>query len=375
MKNQDAPDTHESNGRQGASCKLTSVQTVFGLIFIVTACIALAVFVFVDVESDQDSGPMPAIDSGTFWVPSLDADANSEQMALYDSVRPYLPTLSTTDYPNGTVRVYMFGSPGDRTSCTDNLTPLYWVWYSTVHLLPILTGFTSNGCAANEPSTCPNDARYSGSFYSCAISGVNHNSYTHSGLDRGHLVNSQGLARIFGASCQTFNMCNIAPQSPQMNQRDWLAIEELVQVRAEATALLVMQGSLINSDTDREPQCVCGSMDNGTLPCAKVVQQGDCNAQNWQIRMPYGFFKTVIDIDQQESWSFLYTKSQSEVGPQPSCSGVCESPQDAFLAGSAVTQLETAAHFTWGLLASTAQSTCSWCEEFDPASFEARSFE
>ena len=44
------------------------------------------------------------------------------------------------------------------------------------------------------------------------------------------MVNSQPLAKMDDASCQTFSMCNVAPQSPQMNQKDWVAIENLVQV-------------------------------------------------------------------------------------------------------------------------------------------------
>ena len=141
------------------------------------------------------------------WVPELDETAGELQHLLYDAVRPFLPSLLTSGYPVDSVRVYAFpGTGGDRTTCSDNTTPLYWVWYDTATLLPILSGFTSNGCGSSEPPSCSEQKRYSGSFYTCGISGVTTSSYTHSGFDRGHMVNSQAMAKMYEASCQTFNM-------------------------------------------------------------------------------------------------------------------------------------------------------------------------
>jgi len=303
------------------------------------------------------------------WVPDLDSTATSAQRTFYESVRPYLPQLGL-QYPRGSVGVYVYpGTGGDR-SCSDNNDPLYWVWYSTENFNPILSGFVSNGCGAS----CPDQSRYSGQFYRCGLSGVDHGAYTYSGFDRGHMVNSQALAVMYEASCQTFSMCNVAPQSPQMNQRDWLAIENLAQERVKAASgVIVMQGSLIHPNSRKStPMCVCGAASTGTVECDQVDSRGDCNAQNWQIRVPYGFFKTVIETGEQKSWSFIYTKAQSEAGPQPTCSGVCETPSDAFVAGSTgVGELERAAHFhSWNAVRNTAQSQCSWCTSFNRTIYE-----
>jgi hypothetical protein len=299
------------------------------------------------------------------WFPELDESAGEEQRALYDTVRHALPSLKTSGYPVDSVRVYVFpGTGGDRTSCTDNTAPLYWVWYDTVHLVPILSGFRSNGCANADPTRCSEQKRYSGSFYTCKISGVATSSYTHSGFDRGHMVNSQAMARLYEASCQTFNMCNIAPQSPQMNQKDWLAAEVLTQARVEATGgVIVMQGSLLAAKA-AEHHCVCGEAEGGTIPCSQVKEAG-CNGKDLEISVPAGFFKVILDEAAKSSWSFVYSKAQSQVGPQPTCTGTCETPADAFVGGDGVWQrLGVPAHFaTWPAVTSTASPSCSFCTE------------
>jgi DNA/RNA endonuclease G (NUC1) len=275
------------------------------------------------------------------------------------------------------------GTGGDRT-CSDNTAPFYWTWYSLEHLSPILSAFDSNGCGATNPRFCPDASRYKGSFYDCGFSGVDTKSYTWSGFDRGHLVNSQAGARMYDASCQTFNMCNIGPQSPQLNQRDWVAIENLAQELSEAKkGIIVMQGGLMSSSTT--PQCVCGAttqggtLPGGTTPCDNVEARGDCNAKNWQIRVPYAFFKTVIDTGtdsggEKASWSFLYTKSQSEISPQPTCSGVCETPDEALVKGPAAVaeRVERAAGFhSWEAVSTVAKAECSWCSSFNRSHWEA----
>ena len=141
------------------------------------------------------------------------SEATPAQHQLYDQFLPYLPFLSTDDYPKGSIDVYIYPGIKDR-NCSDNKKPLYWTWYSTVTNIPILSGYATNSCG--EKNSCTNEARYSGQFYDCPISLVDHGAYSDSGFDRGHMVSSHSLARSFGGSCETFNMCNIAPQSPQM---------------------------------------------------------------------------------------------------------------------------------------------------------------
>lgn len=228
------------------------------------------------------------------YTPEPDAGASAAQRQLYDRFRPHLPSLSAASHPEGSVRVYIFPGAKDRTSCDDNTQPLYWTWYSTVHLVPILSGFASNSCGMR--GICTNETRYTGSFYECFLSGVDTNSYTNSGFDRGHMVNSHALAKDYGGDCQTFNMCNIAPQSPQMNRKDWYALESLTQALGEGADLFVLQGSLLGSKAAAggerreqqgdEERCVCGKEETGTAPCSKVAALG-CNSGDWQIRVPY----------------------------------------------------------------------------------------
>jgi hypothetical protein len=248
---------------------------------------------------------------------------------------------------------------------------------------------------------------------------------------------------MYGASCQTFNMCNIGPQSPQLNQRDWLAIENLAQSLSESKkGIIVLQGGLISRTT--APQCVCGAttergtVPGGTTPCDNVEARGDCNDKDWQVRVPFAFFKTVIDTgvdgtgvdgavpdgtvetavhdngngtgggfgsgsgvgagsgsgsgggqaaaaasaaasaasSAASSWTFLYTKSQSEIGPQPTCSGVCETPDEALVKGPAAVaeRVERAAGFvagSWGKVRDAAQAECGWCGSFNRSYWEA----
>jgi hypothetical protein len=314
------------------------------------------------------------------WRPEPDSSATKEQLALYAEASAYLPKLSTEHHARGSVQVYMYpGTGGDR-ACKDTTAPLYWTWYSSVLLSPILSGSSSNGCGATSPRSCPDASRYSGSFYECKLSGVNTKSYTYSGFDRGHMVNSQIMAKLYDASCQTFTMCNIAPQSPQCNQKDWLAAEYLAQDLSEAKAgVLVMQGPLYNDTTAAGrsgAQCVCGANGGtavGTVPCSEVAKRGDCNEGDWEVRVPYGFFKTIVDTAAKTSWSFVYTKSQREQGPQITCSGVCETPQQAFLEGrkNVVAKVQEAAHFHgWEGVTAIASETCGFCKNFNATVWE-----
>ena len=103
------------------------------LAFLILGCAAAGSSAYSNASSD--------------YTPELDASASSAQRDLYSRFSPYLPTLSPADYPLGTVRVYMFpGTGGDRTTCVDSTSPFYWTWYSTVVLVPILSGFESNSC-------------------------------------------------------------------------------------------------------------------------------------------------------------------------------------------------------------------------------------
>ena len=73
----------------------------------------------------------------------------------------------------------------------------------------------------------------------------------------------------------------------------------------------------------------------------------------------------ILDVEQKSSWSFVYSKAQSEVGPQPKCTNTCQSPSQAFVGGeqSVWEKLEEPADFVWKAVSSTAQPECSFCAE------------
>jgi len=58
---------------------------------------------------------------------------------------------------------------------------------------------------------------------------VDHDSYTGSGYDRGHLAPNHVIATRYGARAQeqTFLMTNISPQTPELNRRAWQRLETI----------------------------------------------------------------------------------------------------------------------------------------------------
>lgn len=59
---------------------------------------------------------------------------------------------------------------------------------------------------------------------------VNHDCYTHSGFDRGHMAPNHAIATRFGEEAQqeTFLMTNVAPQTPNLNRRVWESLERRI---------------------------------------------------------------------------------------------------------------------------------------------------
>ena len=63
-----------------------------------------------------------------------------------------------------------------------------------------------------------------------SMAGINHNDYTGSGYDRGHMAPNYVIASRYGKSAQqeTFLMTNITPQKPNLNQKSWQRLEEII---------------------------------------------------------------------------------------------------------------------------------------------------
>lgn len=58
------------------------------------------------------------------------------------------------------------------------------------------------------------DARFSGRQ-------ADHEDYTHSGFDRGHMLPAQDRSKSISSMKQTFVMTNVCPQAPALNRGDW----------------------------------------------------------------------------------------------------------------------------------------------------------
>lgn len=63
-----------------------------------------------------------------------------------------------------------------------------------------------------------------------SIASVGHDDYTRSGYDRGHMAPNYVIASRYGreAQKQTFLMTNITPQKPNLNQKSWQRLEEVI---------------------------------------------------------------------------------------------------------------------------------------------------
>lgn len=59
---------------------------------------------------------------------------------------------------------------------------------------------------------------------------VSHQDYTRSGFDRGHMAPNYVIATRYGREAQldTFKMTNISPQTPNLNQKSWQRLEEVI---------------------------------------------------------------------------------------------------------------------------------------------------
>ncbi|MEA3404379.1 MAG: DNA/RNA non-specific endonuclease, partial [Pseudomonadota bacterium] len=63
-----------------------------------------------------------------------------------------------------------------------------------------------------------------------SFASVSHQDYTGSGYDRGHMAPNYVIASRYGRSAQldTFVMTNITPQKPNLNQKSWQRLEEVI---------------------------------------------------------------------------------------------------------------------------------------------------
>jgi len=240
---------------------------------------------------------------------------------FYKSFDGYLPTLDLSWKNKNDLEIYLpnlemvrsahplsgchpddsFANPSDKTRAFTG-PPSYFTWVSKEYGQPILATVRSPACG----NSCPNEkGRGCKKFQTCLISGVSHNDYTNSDLDRGHLVPNGAMGHWFDKGASTFNMCNIGTQSKRLNQDDWQVLERWVQCIGTQKVIVVHAGPLF--DNEAMNYCVCHGEPAGSHFC------DEC--QSRAIPMAYGFWKVLVMEDlhgSKNAWSWIYTTSQEE---------------------------------------------------------------
>ena len=104
-----------------------------------------------------------------------------------------------------------------------------------------------------------------------------HDDYTHSGYDRGHLASNAVIGSYFGPTAQreTFYMTNIIPQAPQLNRRGvWRQIEQLeMGMGAAFQEVWVITGAIDTDHSNRMPSGV--SIPEGSFKIIVDQQPGN----------------------------------------------------------------------------------------------------
>lgn len=99
----------------------------------------------------------------------------------------------------------------------------YWAGYSEHRKNPIWVAYRVFQTVT--PKTFPRPSRFTTD--SRTVAEVNHQAYTRSGYDRGHMAPNFAIASRHGrrAQLETFLMSNICPQKPLLNQGMWKHLE------------------------------------------------------------------------------------------------------------------------------------------------------
>lgn len=133
-----------------------------------------------------------------------------------------------------------------------------WVEYA-------LTSAEENGPSLKRPNRFETDWR--------SINRVSHDSYQHSGYDRGHMAPNYAMSHLYGREGQadSFLMTNITPQKPNLNQKLWQRLEE-----AEIKHFAKMLGKV---------WVITGPIFSGTV---------ERLSSDWTVEIPDAFYKIYI---------------------------------------------------------------------------------
>lgn len=131
--------------------------------------------------------------------------------------------------------------------------PGFMVGYSEIRMNPLWVTYrletAKPGRIGKRPSRFNYDWR--------SITRVEHNDFTGSGYDRGHLAPNYAIAKVHGREAQlkTFLMTNISPQTPNLNRRVWQRIEQAAMDHFAPlkNEIWVITGPVFDEDIQRLP--------------------------------------------------------------------------------------------------------------------------
>ena len=127
---------------------------------------------------------------------------------------------------------------GQTLSYVDDEVTLRKTWitigYDTIRMVPnyVVEKLTPDMLVGNAKRS---------KFYADTINrAVTPSDYTGSGYDRGHLAPAANYKFSQKATDETFVMTNMCPQTPELNRRNWLALEDYVRDLVELHDTLVV---------------------------------------------------------------------------------------------------------------------------------------
>lgn len=210
---------------------------------------------------DADPRNLPTVCSNgadPYWIPRAPAgpgvcyDTHKDNgTVMYESLNDFLPVPSE-QWAND-LELYLPVMDGCSATDSYGKESYYFTWVSKRHYQPILSGLVTSG---NNPYK----GQRSKKFGTCCINGVTHNDYNGnrtitqeqageycgSGancFDRGHQAASSEIGDMFDYSAQTFNMCNIGPQTADLNQNKWQLLEHFIHcIEYKIKGAIVLSG-------------------------------------------------------------------------------------------------------------------------------------
>ncbi|MBM3202330.1 DNA/RNA non-specific endonuclease [Candidatus Woesearchaeota archaeon] len=147
-------------------------------------------------------------------------------------------------------------------TATDWKQPLTWtrvfrnegfiVGYSELRGNPLWVTYLLSPPPVNPPHL-PRPARFTLDWRS--LTRINHEDFSNSGYDRGHLAPNHAISVLYGRSAQfeTFLMTNISPQRPDLNRKVWERLEEveLDRLASRFGKLWVITGPVFDHKMER----------------------------------------------------------------------------------------------------------------------------